>query len=164
MKASFNETFIAESGEVIIGEHKSIELPFGRVSARAIIVRQEDSAILGTLHRKNGKYALPGGAIDNNESAKDAIARELQEENISLIGSDETWHNRISVSFYSGYKELAVWYLFVVEDAEAKPCEENIETKWISQEEDVWYPLLREKILLAIKTYTPELRKQGMQR
>ncbi len=121
-------------------------MPFSRVSARAIIIRQKDGAILGTLHRVNGMYALPGGGLENNENAEEAIARELQEENISLIGIDDGWRERITVDYYNGYQELTVWYLFVVKDADIKPCEENIETRWISQDEDVWYPLIREKI------------------
>jgi 8-oxo-dGTP pyrophosphatase MutT (NUDIX family) len=132
-------------------------LPFGRVSARAIIVRQEDGAILGTLHRINGRYALPGGGLENNESAEDAIIRELHEENITLIGSDNNWHERITVDYYNGYKELTLWFLFVVKDADVQPCEENIETRWITQDEDVWYPLTREKIMLSIRSHVPEL-------
>jgi 8-oxo-dGTP pyrophosphatase MutT (NUDIX family) len=162
MKANLVETFIAESGEIIKGERKSVKLPFSRVSARAIIVRQEDGAILGTLHRKNGMYALPGGAIDDNEHAEDAILRELEEENISLKDSDKSWRERVSVDYYGGYKELTVWYLFVVANAEIQPCEENIETRWISQDEDVWYPFIREKILLAINTLMPELAKRSL--
>jgi 8-oxo-dGTP pyrophosphatase MutT (NUDIX family) len=132
-------------------------LPFGRVSARAIIVRQEDGAILGTLHRINGRYALPAGGLENNESAEDAIIRELHEENITLIGSDNNWHERITVDYYNGYKELTLWFLFVVKDADVQPCEENIETRWITQDEDVWYPLTREKIMLSIRSHVPEL-------
>jgi len=129
------------------------------VSARAIIVRQTDGAILGTLHRKNGKYALPGGAVDDNEKVEDAILRELQEENIILIDSDDEWRERITVDYYHGYQELSVWYLFIVKDADVKPCEENIETRWVSQDEDAWYPLMKERILLAIHRQEPSLLK-----
>ena len=137
-------------------------MPFSRVSARAIIIRQKDGAILGTLHRVNGMYALPGGGLENNENAEEAIARELQEENISLIGIDDGWRERITVDYYNGYQELTVWYLFVVKDADIKPCEENIETRWISQDEDVWYPLIREKILLSVQKQMPELARQKL--
>ena len=97
--------------------------------------------------------------MDNNENAEDAIIRELQEENITLLGSDDGWRERVTVNYFSGYKELTLWYLFVVKDADVQPCEENIETRWIRQDEDVWYPLLREKILLSIKEQMPELAK-----
>jgi len=129
------------------------------VSARAIIVRREDGAILGTLHRKDGRYAFPGGAVEDNEKVEDAVLRELQEENITLMDSDKGWRERITVDYYHGYQELSVWYLFVVKDADIKPCEENFETRWISQNEDVWYPLMREKILLTIQRQVPSLLK-----
>lgn len=101
----------------------------------------------------------PGGGIENNETTEDAIIRELVEENITLIDSDDGWHERITVDYFGGYKELTVWYLFVVTDADVKPCEENIETRWISQREDTWYPLVREKIFLAIQMQLPKLSK-----
>jgi 8-oxo-dGTP pyrophosphatase MutT (NUDIX family) len=158
IKAIFTETLFIES-ENTEGQQKTVELPFGRVSARAIIVRRGDGAILGTLHRKDGSYALPGGGIEDNESTEDAIIRELKEENITLIDSDDDWRERITVDYFGGYKELTVWYLFTVTDTDVQPCEENIETRWISQNEDVWYPLMRDKILLAIQKHLPELSK-----
>lgn len=85
--------------------------------------------------------------------------RELQEENITLIDGGDDWRERVTVDYYIGYKELSLWYLFVVSDADVQPCEENIETRWISQDEDVWYPLMREKIMLAIRGQVPNLLK-----
>jgi ADP-ribose pyrophosphatase YjhB (NUDIX family) len=157
MKAEFVEKFIVENGDVINAVNKSVELPFSRVSARAIVVRQGDGAIMGTLHRQGGRYALPGGAVDDGESAATAIVRELKEENIILVGDDGQWPERVSVSYFGGYKELSVWYLFLVADAEIEPCEENIETRWIAQSEDVWYPFMREKILLMLNAQLPDL-------
>lgn len=159
MRANFRERFLTHDGREIVGDEKSIELPFGRVSARAIVVRRRDGALLATLHRKNGRYALPGGGVDDGEKPADALLRELDEENIELVNSDDGWRERISVNYFAGYKELTLWYLFIVDDANIAPCDENIETKWVAQEEDVWYPLMREKILLAIGTYAPELVK-----
>lgn len=97
--------------------------------------------------------------MEDNEKVEDAILRELQEENIILMDSDDNWHERITVDYYHGYQELSVWYLFVVEDADVKPCEENIETRWVSQDEDAWYPLMKEKIMLAIQRQAPSLLK-----
>jgi len=97
--------------------------------------------------------------VEDNEKVEDAILRELQEENIILIDSDDDWRERITVDYYHGYRELSVWYLFVVNDADVKPCEENIETRWLNQDEDAWYPLMREKILLAIQRQAPSLLK-----
>ncbi len=162
MKASFTETFFTNDGKEIKGEAKSIILPFTRVSARAIVIRRKDGAILATLHRKSGSYALPGGGVDDGESPEDALIRELDEENIELINSDEDWRERISVNYFDGYKELTLWYLFIVDEANIKPCDENIETKWVSQDDDIWYPLMREKILLAINIYQPVFAKKNL--
>lgn len=114
---------------------------------------------MGTLHHRNGKFALPGGSIDHGENAEDAVVRELDEENIRLVGSDDEWRERMFVDYYHGYRELSIWYLFVVEDTEIKPCHETIKTRWIEQREDLWYPSIREKILLNMKLIKPELVK-----
>jgi 8-oxo-dGTP pyrophosphatase MutT (NUDIX family) len=159
MQANYVETFIDRRGNTIKGETKAIELPFGRVSARAIVLRRRDGWILGTLHRASGKYALPGGAVDDGETPTEALVRELAEENITLLNSDEHWPERLSVDYYGGYRELMLWFLLVVDEAEIQPCDENIETQWVSQAADVWYPFVREKILLAIHTQMPEYAK-----
>jgi hypothetical protein len=85
--------------------------------------------------------------------------RELNEENIRLVGSDGNWRERMFVDYYNGYKELSVWFLFIVENAEIEPCHELVEARWIEQGEDVWYPSLREKILFNIKSVKPDLVK-----
>lgn len=114
---------------------------------------------MGTLHHRNGKYALPGGSIDHGENAEDAVVRELDEENIRLVGNDDEWRERMFVDYYHGYRELSIWYLFVVEDTEIKPCHETIKTRWIEQREDLWYPSIREIILIDMKLVKPELVK-----
>ena len=159
MKAGYGDVIFGSNGEEIIGRHKEIRLPFRRTSARAIIVRQWDGAILGTLHHRGGKYALPGGAFDDGESAEEALLRELEEEKIMLIGSDSAWGERMSVDYYAGYQELTVWYVFIVEDANIEPSHDTVESKWITQDDNVWYPDMREKLFLALKSTVPEFLK-----
>ena len=113
MRVEYQDTLIV-NGVEIKGDHKTISLPFTHISVRAIILRISDGAILGALHRPDGKYALPGGAIDDGETAEDALIRELDEEKIHLISSDENWRERIGVDYYEGYNELCLWYLFLV--------------------------------------------------
>lgn len=162
MKTEYLDVKFGSKGEEIVGNHKTIKLPFRKTSARAIIVRRRDGAILGTLHHKGGKYALPGGAIDDGESAEEALLRELEEENITLIGSDDAWRERISVDYYAGYEELTVWYFFIVDDAAVGPCQETVETRWVNQHEDVWYPGMRERILLTVKSSALEYLKYNI--
>lgn len=161
MQARYKEIWFLKEKE-ILGQEKAVNLPFGRVSARALIVRRSDGAILGTLHRQGGKLAPPGGAVDDGESPDQAVERELAEENITLLGCSDDWRNRFDVSYFDGYKELSVWYLLDVEDAEIGPCDENILTRWVAQTEDVWYSGLRELMLLMIKQNIPELARQDL--
>jgi len=156
MKAEYNEVWFLK-GKEIQGEKKTVYLPFGRTSARALIVRRSDGAILGTLHHEGGKFALPGGAIDNEESSAEAVERELREENINLIGDSDEWKTRIETNFFEGYQELSVWHIFDVEDAEIGECDENILSRWVDQDEDVWYPFMRERMISILNRELPEL-------
>ncbi len=161
MKAEYNEVWFLDGQEVQVGE-KTISLPFGRVSARALIVRRGDGAILGTLHHEGGKLAPPGGAIDDGETSGEAIARELDEENIQLVGNSEAWKRRIAVSYYAGYKELSIWHIFDVEEAIIGECDENILSRWVEQDEDVWYPAMWEWIILTLNSELPELAQKAV--
>ena len=154
MKAEYRDTLIID-GEQVQGDQKTVKLPFTHLSARAIIIRRQDGAILGALHRPGGKYALPGGAIDDGESAESALLRELKEEGINLIGSDDGWSERLAVDYFSGYNELCLWYLFLVDGVEFSKDEELLDVKWVPQEEDPWYPDNKEKFLLALSRYLP---------
>lgn len=81
MRSEYTEIWNV-AGEEILGQNKVVDLPFKRISARAIIIRRSDGSIVGTLHRRGGKYALPGGAPEDGESILEAVVRELEEENI----------------------------------------------------------------------------------
>ncbi|MBN1265709.1 MAG: NUDIX domain-containing protein [Anaerolineales bacterium] len=156
MKADYVHVMTID-GEEIDGDSKTVDLPFNHVSARAIVVRRGDGCILGTLHRPNGKYALPGGALEDGESTLQAVQRELEEENFILMNPD--WDAGISVDYYDGYKELSVWHIVLVDNAEIGYSEENIESKWISQDEGLWYPSMQEKIIMTLNRYFPELAR-----
>ncbi len=156
MKATYRNVFFVD-GEEIDGEKIEVVLPFGKATARALVVRRRDGAILGSLHRIGGRYALPGGHMASGESSADAIERELVEEAITLIEPDAGWRTRVAVDYFSGYQELSIWHIVVVADAEIGECEELIETRWVLQEEEVWYPHMRELILLTLQRHVPEL-------
>lgn len=154
MKAEFIEkTFWG--GEEVIGAFKIVELPFSRVSARSVILRRSDGAVLGILHRPDGKFAPPGGGIENGETPAQAIIRELEEEEIRLVDVVEGWENHIEASYYAGYQELSIWFLFLVEDVRVGDSKEIVQAKWVSQTEDIWYPGIRERIAIMIQKYRP---------
>ena len=154
MKAEYTDVWYAD-GQEIIGLPKTVGLPFKRISARAIILRRKDGFLLGTLHRQDGRYALPGGTVEDGESTAQAVKRELAEENIILTNPD--WDSRVAVDFYDGYRELSVWHIAIVDDAEIGFSEENVESKWLSQDEDVWYPYMHENLILTLNRYLPDL-------
>ena len=154
MKAQYTDVWF-DQGREIPGSLKSVKLPFRRVSARAVILRRKDGFIIGTLHRKDGKYALPGGAVEDGESTEQAVRRELSEENINLLSPE--WDSGLVVDYFDGYGELSVWHIVIVDQAEIGYSEENVESRWVSQAEDVWYPSMREHILLGLNRYHPEL-------
>ena len=160
MKIIYTDTMII-NGERIKGEQKSNYLPFSHVSSRAIIIRRSDGAFLGALHRADGNYALPGGALDDGERAEEALIRELEEEGIELIGSDGRWEERLGVDYFSGYNELCLWYLFLVDRVELSEDDELLDIRWISQNENPWYPGTHEKILLSLRQYLPELIQEN---
>jgi len=153
MKAQYTDVWF-DQGKEIPGSAKSVKLPFKRVSARAVILRRKDGFIIGTLHRKDGKYALPGGAIEDGESTEQAVRRELAEENINLSNPEDSG---LVVDYFDGYGELSVWHIVIVDEAEIGYSEENVESRWVSQGEDVWYPSMREHILLGLNRYQPKL-------
>ena len=161
MKAFFSDMIRGKKAKGIPFED-CMTLPFDKLTARAIIIRKHDGAILGTLHRPDGKFAPPGGFVDKGECASDTIQRELAEENIKLINAVNNWEQHLAVSYFSGYRSLDLWYVIIVEDAAYGPNDETVESRWFDQKEDVWYPLMRERILLAIKEYVPELLQVEM--
>jgi len=63
---------------------------------------------------------------------------------ITLIDCDGGWREQITVDYFDGCQGLSEWYLLVVTDPDGKPCEENVETGWVGQDEDAWYPLMKE--------------------
>jgi 8-oxo-dGTP pyrophosphatase MutT (NUDIX family) len=154
MKAQYTDVWF-DQGREILGSEKSVNLPFRRISARALIIRRKDGCIIGTLHRDNGRYALPGGAVEDGESTEQAVSRELAEENFNLISPE--WERRVVVDYFDGYGELNVWHIIIVDNVGIGFSEENVESRWVSQEEEVWYPFMQERIILALNQYLPEL-------
>ena len=55
MKAIYKEVWFLD-GKEILGQEKTVHFPFGRTSARALIIRRRDGAVLGTLHHQGGKF------------------------------------------------------------------------------------------------------------
>jgi 8-oxo-dGTP pyrophosphatase MutT (NUDIX family) len=156
MQATFNEINYYNNQAIDLGP-KTVTLPFYRVSARALIVRRGDGAILGVRHGPTRMAALPGGGVDDGESPAQALRRELIEEGFTLIGADEGWETRFGVDYYAGYKELNFWFLITVDDAQMTPNPEIFAYQWVPQGENPWYPGMGALILLLVQKYLPEM-------
>ncbi|MBN2555248.1 MAG: methyltransferase domain-containing protein [Anaerolineales bacterium] len=155
MRVSYQDIFVNQ-GKVIPGEEKNIRVPFRRVSARALVVRRMDGAVLGTQHRANTGFALPGGSVEDGELAEQAVVRELYEENIALIGGDEAWRDRIAVDYFAGYRELSIWFMFLVDEVEIKSSYENVTTRWLLPEENLWHAHLGDRIRTFLMRSAPD--------
>ena len=156
MKATFNEINYYDGQTLDLGP-KTVTLPFHRISARAILVRRSDGAILGVRHGPKRMLALPGGGVDDGESPAQALRRELIEEGFTLIGADDAWETRFGVDYYAGYKELNFWFLITVDDAHMTPNPEIFAYQWVPQGENPWYPGMGALIGLLVQKYLPEM-------
>ena len=76
-----------------------------------------------------GKWCLPGGHIDNQETSKTAILRELKEET-NIVINDAT--------FFTNYKYMSgetsdIYYIILEEKPEVKISREHTQYKWVSR-------------------------------
>lgn len=81
------------------------------------------------MKRFGGKWCLPGGHIDNQETSKTAILRELKEET-NIIINDAT--------FFTNYKYMSgetsdIYYIILEEKPEVKISREHAQYKWVSR-------------------------------
>jgi hypothetical protein len=136
---------------------KDIELPFDSATAHAMIVRRRDGAVLGVLRQLDQKFLTPGGEILPGETPIQALIRMLDEHHIQLIDPDVNWEERLAVDYYRPGNQLTIYYLVLVEDVRSGTSEELVDVRWLDQSQDVWFHQTREKILLAIQEYTPDM-------
>lgn len=102
-----------------------------RITVKAIIHRN-DSVLLVQDHR--GKWEMPGGKIDFNESPEDAIRRELQEElgfiNIVVGGIINVWTFSVDAEG-NEYQFIVIVYEITANDGEVKKSDEHMQCEWI---------------------------------
>lgn len=58
----------------------------------AVFVISEKDGLIAAVTRDNGKYALPGGTVEQNESPYDAVCRECMEEGWSIEIDKDHFH------------------------------------------------------------------------
>ena len=155
MKIKFTETKIV-NGERIRGKQKTVTLPFTHLTVRCVIIRRSDGAVLGALHRPDGRFAFPGGALKDGETPDVALERELEEEGIRILGDDPSWRERLVVDHFPGYNELALWYLRLADDVDLADSDELLEIRWVTNDQDPWYPGIQEKLRTHLQLFFPE--------
>lgn len=72
--------------EIDTGDYDSTGVPFVRPSARCVVIRNGKIALVHNL--KYDYYKFPGGGIEPNEDAKDALIRETKEETGMIVIPD----------------------------------------------------------------------------
>ena len=83
------------------------------------------------MKRYPGKWCLPGGSIDKNESATDAIIRELREETNIDVSNVEYWKTHT----YPDGSTSDIFYIKLDSDKEVKLSREHAAFKWIDASE-----------------------------
>lgn len=106
---------------------------FYRVSLKALI-RDENGNIL-TVSEKGGDSSLPGGGLDNGESAHDGLKRELYEE----IGLTSEFSERLASMQTRWLEHKQAWLMWLVYEIKYDKLDYSIgddgdEVYWISPE------------------------------
>jgi ADP-ribose pyrophosphatase YjhB (NUDIX family) len=108
-----------------------------RPAAVCSVVLDGTGRVLLQRRRDNGEWALPGGGIELDETAADAVVREIEEETgaraevVRLIGvySDPA---RTTVSYPDGnvVQYVSVCFECRVVGGELRPTDEATESRW----------------------------------
>ena len=107
-----------------------------RYASRAVIIR--DNKILLSHEAKNDLWMIPGGGLENDETARDTAIREVREETGHIIEPSDLI---MEIDEYYGDNKFVTYYFFgevkgvtkqSLTDAEIK---EELEPRWISIEE-----------------------------
>ena len=97
-----------------------------KIVTRAIILNDKGKALLGKRARSDssGKWALIGGKPDGEETPKDAIAREVQEE-LGLIFKPSLWMEEIDTISVPG-ETWKVYYFSGIAEGELNLKEDEV--------------------------------------
>jgi len=102
-----------------------------RITTKAII-HKEGKVLLVEDH--NGKWEMPGGKIDFNESPNDTIQRELREElgftNVMVENVVNVWSFSVTKDEVE-YQFVVIVYSVKTDETEVVKSDEHKEYKWI---------------------------------
>ncbi|MBN2220706.1 MAG: GNAT family N-acetyltransferase [Vallitaleaceae bacterium] len=95
----------------------------GRTSVRGVVIKDNKMLLIST---KRGDYVIPGGGIEEGETAVEAIAREIQEETGYEVTSVKEYLGQIlfrKTDMYDAAKQyqiLSLFYLCEVKDTQGE--------------------------------------------
>ncbi|WP_277555879.1 NUDIX hydrolase [Halobaculum limi] len=99
------------------------------ISIRGVI-RRSDGSVLVIRRASDDGWELPGGRIHRNESVRDCLVREIDEEtglDVSVHGPVEAtaWQNR------SGHGRFAVYYRCTTDTRSVTLSDEHTDAEWV---------------------------------
>jgi ADP-ribose pyrophosphatase YjhB (NUDIX family) len=143
--SSFSQTLSSKFGDPIIMDLSKLPSPFYRVSLKLIILNDQNKLLVGKA--SDGTWELPGGGFEHNESLRECLSRELEEElGVKLGTLGEV------VCIYRGVNSRGYWALKIalnatlesydfkfgeLTDAEFKTKEELLKLKMNSDEKGI---------------------------
>lgn len=106
-----------------------------RISAKALVLNESRDKFL-VLKEVSGKWSLPGGGIDWEESAHKALTREIDEEmGVEVIMISDRPSYFLTCVNRGGLWLANVVYETVLENLDFTPSEECTETRFVNVEE-----------------------------
>lgn len=118
-------------GEDYIGHFNQL-----RYASRAVIIK--DNKILLSHEAKNDLWMIPGGGLENDETARDAAIREVREETGHII---EVGDLILEIDEYYGDNKFVTYYFFgdikgiTKQSLTEVEIKEQLEPRWMSIEE-----------------------------
>ena len=100
------------------------------ISIRGVI-RRPDGTVLVIRRASDGGWELPGGRIHRNESVRDCLAREIDEE----TGLDVSVHNPVEATAWqnrSGRDRFAVYYRCTTDGTPVTLSDEHTDAEWVA--------------------------------
>jgi 8-oxo-dGTP diphosphatase len=100
------------------------------ISIDAFIIKNDSILLIKRgVEPDKGKWATPGGYIDWDESAEEALVREVKEETGLIVKKCEFFKVYSSPSRHPK-QVITLVYIVEVEDVEAKKGDDAVEVKW----------------------------------
>lgn len=123
----------------IVGENHFEKWTKNRTACRGIVIR--DGKILVTYETKNdGQLMIPGGGLEENETEKECVVRELAEETGFIVDADECV--LVINEYYEEWKFVSRYYVCKIKGKTQKKLTEReeefgLEIRWLPVDEGV---------------------------